>query len=89
MAIIITSPVTGSLKINNNSASPQSNYLCNLQTVNIIGNVFQQAVDIQNSNGQVIVELPLKNISNIGASGSAVFPTLQNAVDAIASLVMK
>lgn len=88
MAIIVSSPVAGSLRINNSSASPQSNYLCNLQTVNIIGNVFQQAVDIQNSNGQVIVELPLKNITNIGASGVGAFPTLQNAVDAISSLVM-
>jgi len=89
MAILVTSPVQGSLKINNSSASPQSQYFCNLQTVNIIGDVFQQAVDIQNSNGQVMIALPLNKITNIGASGSPQVFSLQSAVDAISSLVMK
>ena len=47
MAILytITSPVAGSLKIAVSSASPQANYLCNNQTVNVQGDPFLQAVN--------------------------------------------
>ena len=87
MSIIVTSPVVGSLKINNSSASPQSNYLVNNQTVNVVGDVFQQAVNILNSNQQVIVALPLAKITQISASTQAF--GLQFAVDSIATLLMK
>lgn len=87
MAIIITAPVTGSLRINNSSASPTTNVLCNLSTVNVVGDVFQQAVNIQNNLGQVLQVIPLKSLTSVGASGS--ISTLQNAIDAISSLIMK
>lgn len=87
MSIIVSSPVVGSLKIQNTSASPQSNYLANNQTVNIVGDVFQQSVNILNSNQQVIVALPLNKITQIAASTQSF--GLQFAVDAIATMIMK
>lgn len=86
MAVIITAPVTGSLKIFNSSASPQSNYLCNLQTMNISGDPFNQAVNIANSEQQTIYSVKLSNLSLVGAASVG---TLQAAVDAIATLIMK
>jgi hypothetical protein len=87
MSVIITSPVVGSLKINNSSASPQSNYLCNLQTVNVDGNPFSQSVSILNELQQPIYSVSINMLTSVGASGATNF-TLQNAVDAIASLIM-
>lgn len=86
MSIIITSPVVGSLKIQNTSASPQSNYLCNNQTVNVQGDPFYQAVNILNSQQQVIVQLPLSKIATIAASTMSF--NLQQAVDQISALIM-
>ncbi len=86
MALIITSAGTHSLRVDNSAASPQANYLCNMDTVNVIGDVFQQAVVIQNSNGQVISTFPINQLTTVGASGAGSF-TLQNGVDAIASLI--
>lgn len=91
MAIIISSPSPGSLKITNNalSASPQTQYLCNLQTVTVYGQLTvpaEQDIFIANSNQQVIFQTKLANISNIGASGFGF--TIQQAVDAIASLII-
>lgn len=88
MAIIITSPVQGSLKVTNSSASPVDSFYCNLQTIAVEGAPFDQSVSLVNSNGQNIVNFKLSNISTIGASGTTNF-TLNNAVDAIASLIMK
>lgn len=88
MAILITAPVTGSLKITNTSASPQSNYLCNLQTAGVTGDALNLAVNITNNNGYNLAYIPLNKLTNVGASGAGSF-TLQNAVDAISSLIMK
>jgi hypothetical protein len=85
MAIVIASPKTGSLAITNTSASPQTNYLCNLATDNVIGDPFYQIVAIQNSNQQVMVQVPLNKITSIG--GVAFSGTLQQAVDDIANLL--
>lgn len=88
MAIIITAPSQGSLKINNSAASPQSNYLCNLQTVTVSGDVFNQAVDISNELQQVIVSLPINKITTIAASTPVLGYNLQQAVDSIAALII-
>ncbi len=90
MAVLytITSPVAGSLKIQNSSASPQSNYLCNNQTVNVQGDPFYQAVSILNSNQQTIIQLPLLNIATIAASTPVNGFSLQQAVTEIANLIM-
>ncbi len=92
MAILITSPVAGSLKITNTgtSASPQTQYFCNLQTVTVYGQLTvpaEQDIYIANEQQQTIWQAKLSNLTNIGASGFNF--TLQNAVDAIASLIMK
>lgn len=84
--ITVTSPVAGSLKITKSSASPQSNYLCNNQTVNVQGDPFLQAVNILNSNQQVIVALPISQIATIAASTMSF--NLQQAVDQISALIM-
>lgn len=89
MAIIITSPTVGSLKITNTSASPQSNYLCNNQTVNVNGDPNnQQQVYITNELQQIIFEAKISNITTIGASTPAGGFNIQQAVDAIASLII-
>lgn len=86
MAIILTAPKQGSLQVLNTAASPQSNYLCNLDTVIVIGNPWEQSVAIENFMEQVIMVLPLSKLQSIGASGGPF--TLPNAVDAIASLIV-
>jgi len=89
MAILITSPAVGSLKVTNTSASPRSYYLCNNQTVNVYGDPnYQQNVIIANELQQTIFEAKLTDISTIGASVPAGGFTIQNAVDAIASLII-
>jgi hypothetical protein len=85
MGIIITAPKTGSLQIQNTSASPQSNYLCNLATDNVVGDGFVQTVNIYNSNQQLIQSFPVSKITNIG--GVPFSGTLQTAVDDIALLL--
>ncbi len=87
MAILVTSPAAGSLRITNTAASPMTNVLCNLYTVNVIGDVFQQAVNIQNSNGQVMQVIPISQLTTVSASVPSSW-TLQNAVDAISSLIV-
>ncbi len=87
MALIITSAGSNSLKVNDSSASPQANYLSNLNSVNVIGDVFQQAVVLQNSNGQVMSTFPLSELATVAASTPTSW-TLQNAVDAVASLII-
>lgn len=87
MSIIITSPVAGSLKITNSSASPQSNYLCNLQTINVSGNPFFQQVNLANEQQQTIVSFPLTQLATIGGVAASGF-TLQQAVDAISLLII-
>lgn len=87
MAIIVTSPITGSLKINNSSASPMSSYLCNLKTVTVNGDFSSGMVNILNQNGQPLIQLPLNKLTIVGASGAGSF-TMQNAVDAISSLII-
>lgn len=91
MATIITSPVAGSLKITTTSASPQSRFLCNLQTASVFGSLnYPQHIFISNADQLNIFDVGLANITSIGASGSAVFSgSIQNAIDAIASLIMK
>jgi hypothetical protein len=86
MAIIITSAGTHSLKVNNSAASPQASYLCNLDTVSVVGDVYQQAVNLQNSNGQVMAVFPVSELTTVAASSPASW-TLQNAIQAVASLV--
>lgn len=85
MAIIVTSAGSHSIRITNSSASPQSNVFCNMSTINVIGDVYQQAVNLQNSNGQVVQVIPLKQLTTVAASTPT---TLQMAVDAIASLII-
>ncbi len=87
MAIIISSPASGSIRIQNTAASPMTNVLCNLYTVNVIGDPFQQAVAIQNSNGQVMQVIPISQLTTVSASVPSSW-TLQNAVDAISSLII-
>ena len=90
MSILITAPVTGSLKIQNTSASPQTNYFCNNQTVNVYGNyLYPNTVFIANSNQQVIFEANLSAISTIAASSPAGGFNLQQAITEIANLIMK
>lgn len=87
MAIIITSAGTHSLRVNNSAASPQANYLCNMDTINVIGDVYAQSVAIQNSNGQVMQSIPIAQLTTVAASTPTSW-TLQNAVQAIASLII-
>ena len=61
--------------------------LCNLYTVNVIGDVYLQAVNIQNSQSQVIQSIPIAGLSTVSASTPTSW-TLQNAVDAISSLIV-
>lgn len=90
MAILITSPVTGSLKITNTAASPQSYYLANNQTVNVYGNyLYPNQVFIANSNQQVIFQANVSGITTIAASTPAGGYNLQQAIDNIATLIMK
>lgn len=90
MSILITAPVTGSLKIQNTSASPQTNYLCNLQTVNVNGNyLYPNHVFIQNSNQQVIFDANISLISTIAASTPAGGFNLQQVITEISNLIMK
>ena len=90
MSILITSPVAGSLKIQNTSASPQTNYLCNLQTVNVNGNYqYPNHVFIQNSNQQVIFDANLSDITTIAASTPAGGFNLQQVITEISNLIMK
>lgn len=90
MAILITAPAAGSLKIQNTSASPQTNYLCNNQTVNVYGNyLYPNTVFIANSEQQVIFQANLTSISTIAASSPAGGFNLQQAVTEIANLIMK
>lgn len=88
MSYLITSPTAGSLKITNTAASPQSNYLCNNTTVNIIGDVFLQQVNILNSEQQLIQGIPLNKITTIAASTPVSGFNLQQAVDTIAALII-
>jgi hypothetical protein len=89
MAILISSPVTGSLKITNTAASPLSNYLVNNSTVNVGGDPNnQQQVFITNEQQDIIFQTKVSNITTIGASTPAGGFTMQNAIDAIASLLM-
>ncbi len=88
MSIIISSPVAGSLKINNTSASPMNQYLCNLKTVTVNGDYGSNTARIINENGQPIIQIPYMQITSIGASGFGGNWSLVNAVDAIASLII-
>jgi hypothetical protein len=89
MSILITAPVTGSLKIQNTSASPQTNYLCNLQTVNVSGNYnYPNHVSIANSNQQIIFDTNVSSISTIAASTPAGGFNLQQAITEISNLIM-
>lgn len=89
MAILITSPSPGSLKVTNTAASPLTNYLCNNETVNVYGEPNnQQEVYIANSNQQVIFSAKVSDITTIAASVPVGGFTLQNAIDAIASLII-
>lgn len=89
MAILITSPTVGSLKITNTAASPQTNYLCNNQTVNVYGEPNnQQEVYIANSNQQVIWSSKVVNISTIAASTPVGGFTLQQAITEISNLII-
>lgn len=56
-----------------------------MSTINVIGDVFNQAVNLQNSNQQVIQAIPLSLLTTVAASTPT---TLQMAVDAIASLII-
>lgn len=87
MAIIITSPAAGSLKINNSSASPQSQYLCNLVSTVVVGDPINQSVAIQNAEGGVMFSVQVKRLTTVAASSPA-FWTIGNAVDAISSLII-
>lgn len=95
--LVITSPVTGSLRLDTygggeySSASPASRFLANLQTVTIDGfaNANGQYLTVSNSNQQPIFEAQLQNIAQIGSSASTAFPTLQQAIIAVAGLIMK
>lgn len=87
MSIIVSAPIVGSLKINNSSASPLSMYLCNLKTVTVNGDFSSGMVNILNQNGQPLIQLPLNKLTTVGASGAGSF-TMQNAVDAISSLII-
>lgn len=90
MSILITASPQGTLKITNSSASPQSNYLTNLQTVGVIGNAQSLTVAITNSEGANLAEWKLSDIAGVGASGSFTGANgLQNAVSAINSLIVK
>lgn len=96
MALIISSPVTGSLKVRNTnpsaSTSPDTFYT-NLSTVTVIGDPNYQtnsatigAVILDSVPGNVAT-FPLASISQISASTQAF--GLQWAVDSIALLIMK
>ena len=87
MSVIITAPSAGSLKITNSSASPQSSYLCNLESTIVSGDPFYNTINIANSNQQNIYSVSLNKLTTVGPSGAGSF-TLQNAVDAISSLII-
>jgi hypothetical protein len=90
MGILITAPTTGSLKITNTAASPQTNYLCNLQTVNVSGNYnYPNRVSIANSNQQVIFDANVSSITTIAASTPTDGFNLQQVITEIANLIMK
>jgi hypothetical protein len=94
--IVITSPVPGSLRIDTyggaaySSASPQSRFHANLQSVTIDGysNANGQYLTVSNSNQQPIFEVQLPNIAQIGSSASTTFPTLNQAVVLVSNLIM-
>ncbi len=87
MAIIVTSAGSHSLQVRNTSASPQSNYLCNLATINVSGDPFYGIVNIQNSNGQVMQAIPIASLQTVAASTPTNW-TIGDATAAIASLII-
>jgi len=99
-AIVITSPVQGSIKVDTYattpyaSASPIPRYYANLQTVTIDGAINQTTpqlnyLQLTNVNKQPITSWLLSNIAQIGSSASPAFPTMESAINALAALIMK
>lgn len=86
MAILISSPKSGSLKVQNTAASPQSSYLTNLSTCIVAGDYSANQVTITNNDNQLLAGFPLSQISTISASVQSF--GMQWAVDSIATLIM-
>ncbi len=87
MAITISSPAAGSLKITNTAASPMSNYLCNLKTVQVGANANSGEIYIQNELSQNIFTVQRVDLTTVAAS-TPTFWTFENAVAALASLII-
>jgi len=87
MAIIITSPVTGSLRIQSTAASPQVSYLTNIATCIVSGDYSSNSVLITDTDNRLLEQFPVSSITRISASTQGFDLTF--AVDAIASLIMK
>lgn len=90
MAILLSAPTIGSLKVQNTSASPMTMYICNLKTVTVTGDFSSNNVQVLNANGQPLLQIPVNKITNIGSSGANfgnVF-SMDNAIAAVSSLII-